>query len=154
MFVLRFFSFVFVLLPVCVLGAQTPPPKEVLRPKHITAEAQLAVNKGLAYLAKVQSQDGSYQSLRDGSTYPLTMTAVAGLAFMANGNTTSRGPYADNVRKAARFIMKHSSSSGLLVGPGGGATGGRCMGTGFRSFFSRWPTAWRPMRRCASGWRR
>ena len=81
--------------------AEAQPVAEALRPRHITPEAQLAVNNGLAYLARVQSPDGSYQSLEDGATYPLSMTAMAGMAFLANGNTTSRGLYAENVRKAA-----------------------------------------------------
>lgn len=116
------------------LGADAPAPREALRPRHITPEAQLAVQRGLEYLAKTQSQNGSFDSAQDGAAYPLSMTAMAGMAFLANGNTTSRGPYASNVRKAASFIMKQITPSGLLVGPGG--ENGRPMyGHGFSLLF-------------------
>ena len=49
--------------------------------------------KGLDYLARMQAPNGSWQSTQDGSTYPTAMTSLAGMAFLANGNTTSRGPY-------------------------------------------------------------
>ena len=107
---------------------------EDLRPQHITPDTLVTVKKGLDYLAAAQSRDGSWQSAEDGATYPLTMAALAGMAFLANGNTPSRGPYADTVRRAMKFIMKHQSSSGLIISSGGG--NGRPMyGHGFSMLF-------------------
>lgn len=124
----RIFWSLLALAPLCV------PAQEELRPKHITSEALRSVQQGLDYLAKSQLQDGSFQSTSDGATYPISMTSLAGMAFLANGNTTSRGPYADNVRRAVRFVLKHSSPSGLIVGPGG--ENGRPMyGHGFALLF-------------------
>ncbi len=87
-----------------------------LLPKHVTEKSQLAVSRGLEFLAKTQGQDGSWKHASDGAQYPVSMTALAGMAFLANGNTTSRGPYADQVRKTVRYLIRQQSSSGLIAG--------------------------------------
>src|SRR5947209_12729431 len=56
-------------------------------PKHITPQAQASIKKGLDYLAKVHSEDGSFAGGQDGQAYPVAMTSLAGMAFLANGNT-------------------------------------------------------------------
>jgi prenyltransferase beta subunit len=105
-----------------------------LLPRHVTAKSQLAVVKGLDYLARTQGADGSWRGARDGASYPVSMTALAGMAFLANGNTTSRGPYADNVRKAVRYLIRQQTSSGLIAGAGN--ENGRPMyGHGFSLLF-------------------
>ena len=119
----------------CVQRTRASSLQDDLRPKFITAETVAAVKKGLDYLAGTQSPDGSWQSADDGSTYPLTMTALAGMAFLANGNTPSRGPYADSVRKAMQFLMKHSSASGLLISSSRGGNGRPMYGHGFSLLF-------------------
>src|SRR3954464_15337017 len=78
-----------------VLGACALAHAEDILPKHITPQAQASIKKGLDYLAKVQTDDGSYTASPDGRAYPVAMTSLAGMAFLANGNTTSRGPYSD-----------------------------------------------------------
>ena len=37
------------------------------------------------------------------------------MAFLANGNTTSRGPYSESVRKAVRFVVAQQTPSGLIT---------------------------------------
>ena len=91
---------------------------EEIYPKHVTPQSQAAVKKGLEYLARTQSQDGDWTNLRDGNAYPITMASIAGMAFLANGNTPTRGQYADNVRRVERFLLGNSTSSGLITGPG------------------------------------
>jgi hypothetical protein len=46
------------------------------------------------------------------------MAALAGMAFLANGNTTSRGPYAENVERCVRYLLTQSRSTGLITSPG------------------------------------
>lgn len=108
------------------------PPKDI-RPKHVTDGSLRAVTKGLDYLARIQAPNGSWQSTQDGSTYPTAMASLAGMAFLANGNTTSRGPYAESVRKAVRFVAAQSTPSGLIAV---GEENGRPMyGHGFSLLF-------------------
>jgi prenyltransferase beta subunit len=90
------------------------PPKDI-RPKHVTDGSLRAVNKGLEYLARMQAPNGSWQTTQDGSSYPTAMTSLAGMAFLANGNTTSRGPYSESVRKAVRFVVARQTPSGLIT---------------------------------------
>src|SRR3954447_6506084 len=70
-----------------------------LYPRHVTKRSADAVKRGLDYLAKTQTADGNWINQQDGAAYPVSMAALAGMAFLANGNTPNRGPYADNVRK-------------------------------------------------------
>jgi len=44
------------------------------------------------------------------------MASLAGMAFLANGNTTSRGLYSEPVRKAVRYVVAQSTPSGLIAG--------------------------------------
>src|SRR5690242_855291 len=84
-------------------------------PQHITPKVQKAVAKGLDWLAKKQGPDGNYPDFQDGNAYPAAMTALAGMAFLANGNTQSRGPYADNIHRAMMFCMSQAQPSGLIA---------------------------------------
>src|SRR5687768_1135447 len=43
------------------------------------------------------------------------MASLAGMAMIANGNTPSRGPYADNVRRAELWVMSNSRPGGLIT---------------------------------------
>lgn len=85
---------------------------EDLLPKHITPESMIAVKKGLDYLSKVQASDGSWHGLADGDTYPVAMAALAGMAFLSNGSTSTRGAYADQVRRTTSFIVSRAQSGG------------------------------------------
>lgn len=89
-----------------------------IMPQHFNAATQRAIERGLAYLAQTQSNDGSWTGSRDGAAYPVTMTALSGMAFLAGGNTTSRGPYADNVKKAVRYIMRQANPQTGVIAAG------------------------------------
>jgi hypothetical protein len=89
---------------------------EVL-PKHITPETLRAVIKGLDHMASTQSDDGSWID-GGGQAYPVAMTSLAGTAFLAHGNSPTRGKYAKNVQGAVEFLVRCSTESGLLTGPG------------------------------------
>ncbi len=101
---------------VCLLLAVPLRAAEEIYPKHVTAKSQAAVKKGLDYLAKMQTQDGNWTNMRDGEAYPITMASIAGMAFLANGNTPTRGPYADQVRRIERYLMSNATPSGLITG--------------------------------------
>src|SRR3954470_20957157 len=90
---------------------------EELLPKFITPPAQKGIKNGLEYLAKQQSPDGNYPNSPDGAEYAVTMTSLAGMAFLANGNTPNRGPYADNVRRVEQFVMSYANPNGLICTP-------------------------------------
>jgi hypothetical protein len=88
------------------------PPR---RDSALSPQAQEAVEKGLAYLARTQNQQGAwinkigyklnYDYLDTGEGSHVGVTALAGMAFLANGHLPTRGKYAPNVRKALDFVL-------------------------------------------------
>lgn len=90
--------------------ADIPP----LLPRGITQDAQAAIDRGLEYLARTQSREGAWREQGYMGSYPVAMTALAGLAFLANGNTMTQGKYAPNVSRAANFILSSCGSTGLI----------------------------------------
>jgi len=89
-----------------------------LLPRYFTPETQAAIERGMNYLASTQSADGSWRNTSDGGVYPVTMTSLAGVAMLAGGNTTSRGPYADNVRRAVRYVLAQADPNTGLISAG------------------------------------
>ena len=57
---------------------------------------QKLVSRGLDWIASTQSRLGHW-SANDGR-YPTAMTALAGMALLAEGSTTTQGKYATNIR--------------------------------------------------------
>lgn len=109
------------------------PAAEVL-PKHITPEALKSVRIGLDFLARTQNTDGAWHESAGGEAYPVAMTALAGTALLANGNTASRGRYAPQVEAAINYLVNCTTDSGLITGPG--EESGRPMhGHGFALMF-------------------
>ena len=71
-----------------------------------------AVRRGLDYLARTQSQQGYWAAT--GGQYRAAMTALAGTALLAEGSTTTRGRYAENVRRAVDYLLSVSRRNGLI----------------------------------------
>src|SRR5262249_41383426 len=88
-----------------------------LYPRFINAQTQKAIKNGLDFLAKSQGPDGNFPNSQDGAEYAVTMTSLAGMAFLANGNTPNRGPYAENVRRVEQFVMNYANPNGLISTP-------------------------------------
>jgi hypothetical protein len=105
-----------------------------LYPKHINARAQQAIKKALDRLAATQTEDGNWNGSADGVQYPTVMASLAGMAFLAHGDTPSRGPYADNIRRVEQFIIGNARPSGIITSPT--EEGSRSMyGHGFSLLF-------------------
>ncbi len=111
-----------------VVSAQNPSPPEATAsskppaptrrlPEGITPQAAAAIDRGLAYLARTQDRQGSWVNQGNYGSYPVAMTALAGLALLMDGNTTTQGRYAAEVDRAARYLMRASSEDGLIARP-------------------------------------
>src|ERR1700728_972895 len=98
---------------------------------EITPEQTQAVERGLEYLASRQNAEGSFgNSGAYGAT--AAITALSGIAFMADGNLPGRGKYGDNVRKAVDFIVRNQQESGLFTTS---ASQGEMYSHGFATLF-------------------
>lgn len=102
-------------------------------PPGITPEIQESIDRGLEYLARTQSRDGSWRGNGGEGAYPCTMTALAGMAILSSGSTPTRGRYWRNLTKATDFLMRQAQPQGVISAP---AEEGRSMyGHGFGMLF-------------------
>lgn len=92
----------------------------------VTPEQEAAVDRGLAWLAKTQSPDGSWVAkigykLNNGYNYTsddkghLGVTALAGMAFLAGGHLPGRGQYGPNVERALDFVLSAVQEDGYIT---------------------------------------
>jgi prenyltransferase beta subunit len=106
-------------------------PNQV-RGDEITPQQQLAVQKGLAWLASRQQADGSFGVGGGGYGATSGITALSGIAFMSAGNLPGRGKYGDNVDRAVKYLTKSAQESGLLASE---ASHGVMYSHGFATLF-------------------
>jgi hypothetical protein len=82
--------------------------------KLVTPETQVAIDRGLAFLAARQSsRDGSFGSSAS-ARRRVAITALAGMAFLSSGNTPGRGKYGTNVQKAVDFLLTRCQPNGFI----------------------------------------
>lgn len=68
------------------------------------------VQKGLRYLVRNQSGDGSW-----GKINSVAITSGACMALMATGSSWGRGPFGDHVAKALTYLMKCQEPHGCIL---------------------------------------
>jgi hypothetical protein len=73
------------------------------------AAAEAALARGLEYLAKAQARQADGSLPLEGSTpatrAPVAVTALAALAWMADGNQPDRGPFSREVGRAIDYLL-------------------------------------------------
>lgn len=79
------------------------------------ARVERCINRGLDWIANTQSRLGHW-SANDGR-YPTAMTALAGMALLQEGSTTTQGKYAQNIRRAVDYLCSRSRTNGLIGDP-------------------------------------
>ena len=95
--------------PAAAAPARTPNTS----PEREPVEAVVA--DGLAWLEAKQSRRGNW-SANEGR-YPTAMTALAGMALVMEGSTTSQGRHADAIRLAVDYLVSRSRANGLIGDP-------------------------------------
>jgi hypothetical protein len=115
-------------LLVLALGARAA------RADELPPEYRAAVKKGLEWLARNQSKDGHWEAF--GGQYPVTMTALSGMALLMEGSTIREGKYKDNIRRAVDWLMQRCMPNGMIGNPNIPGEAGRYMyGHGFSMLF-------------------
>ncbi|MGA2617788.1 MAG: prenyltransferase/squalene oxidase repeat-containing protein [Thermoguttaceae bacterium] len=79
------------------------------------ADVDRAVTRGLDWLAARQSRLGHWTAPE--GRYPTSITALAGIAFLSEGSTTTQGKYAATVRKTVDYLVSRSCRNGLIGDP-------------------------------------
>ena len=103
-------------------------------PRGVPEKYRPAVKKGLAWLVKQQHKDGYWTA--NGGIYPVPLTALSGMALLAEGSTTRQGKYAANLRRATDWLLAQGQKNGLIGDPNDPAGSGRYMfGHGYGMLF-------------------
>src|SRR5262245_20036819 len=89
-------------------GATAAPVVADDEPKEVTPQGEVALGRGLAWLAKNQGAEGGWGSKDVG------LVSMGSLAFMSAGHAPGRGQYGRELDKALEFITSRSRPSGLL----------------------------------------
>jgi prenyltransferase beta subunit len=113
-----------------VWGVEDDPEKTAA--DYITPAAQRAIDKGLAFLADKQDEDGSFGS--GGYARNVAVCGLAGLAFMSSGSTPGRGPYGKQVQQCVDFLLAQTQDSGFIVVQDS-SSHGPMYGHGFAALF-------------------
>ena len=101
----------------------------------IDSSTDQSINNGLSWLAAQQNEDGSLGTdrLLAGNT---AVCGLAGLAFLSQGSTTTRGRYAENIRRCVGYLQTHfQPESGLFDNPNYQSSG-PMYGHGFATLFA------------------
>ena len=78
----------------------------------MTPAALRGVDRGLAYLAKRQQENGALGS--GGWSHNVAVCSLAGIAFVASGSTPEEGPYAKEVARAVNFVLENTGDGGFI----------------------------------------
>jgi hypothetical protein len=75
---------------------------------EVTPESEIALRRGLEWLANNQGPEGNWES------NDLGLVAMGTLAFLADGHFPGRGKYGESVKRSIDYIERKSKDSGLL----------------------------------------
>ena len=108
------------LIAAMLLGVAPPPSVRAQRNSDheqtagqlISRETDRAIDRGLAYLAARQHDDGSFGS--GGYSRNVAVCALSGMAFMSGGSTPGRGPYGKQVEACVSFILENTDDEGFI----------------------------------------
>ena len=75
---------------------------------EITPESELALERGLQWLARNQGPEGNWES------NDLGLVSMGALAFLSAGHMPGKGKYGPHVERAIGYVLKHAKPSGLL----------------------------------------
>lgn len=71
-----------------------------------------ALDRGLAYLASIQTPDGFFPDDRGKTT---AVVSLAGMAFLAKGHTPGYGEYGDAINLCVDYVMGCQRDNGMLI---------------------------------------
>ncbi len=96
------------------LAALACPQRAIAR--HADPRVDKLITRGLDWIASTQSRLGHWNA--NEGRYPTAMTALAGVALLSEGSTTTQGKYSKNIRMAVDYLLSRSRPNGLIGDPG------------------------------------
>ena len=116
------------LLPATASQGATPEESAV----EFVAPAQESINRGLAYLARSQQPDGSFNGRGLGKNP--AVVALTGMAFLASGSSPLRGPYGEECERCVDYLAEQTQPNGFIAVQGA-TSHGPMYGHGFAALF-------------------
>lgn len=111
-------------------SSEAPTPPNDTTPVVVVFNNTQSINQGLVALVAMQVEDGSFGTGR--YAHHAGVSALAGLALMADGNLPDRGRWAAHVRRVVDFLLAHVQPSGLIAAT---TSHGPMYGHGFATLF-------------------
>jgi hypothetical protein len=81
----------------------------------VKPQTRAAVDRGLAWLAARQGEDGAFGGT--GYSRNVAVVSLAGMAFLAGGHTPGRGEYGEHINRCIRYVQAASDESGFICNP-------------------------------------
>ncbi len=97
-------------LPAVSVGQLSPDEAETQR---VLAKYRQNIDAALAWLSRQQARDGHWEA---NGAYPIPITALAGMALLAEGSTITQGKYARNIESAVDFLLSRVNRKTGLIG--------------------------------------
>jgi squalene cyclase len=98
------------------LGAQQAPvDPERTAAQLIKPQTQAAIDRGLAWLAGRQNDDGSFGG--SGYSRNVAVVSLAGMAFLSGGHTPGRGEYGQQLNRCVNYLLAAEDDSGFICEP-------------------------------------
>jgi prenyltransferase beta subunit len=76
----------------------------------MSPELKRTVTRALDWVARSQAKLGYW----DATGYRIPMTALAGVALLCEGSTTTQGKYSENIRRSTEYLMRQCRENGLI----------------------------------------
>jgi hypothetical protein len=87
-------------------------PSELLGAELIKPDTQLAIDRGLAWLASRQIEDGSF--FGSGYSRNVAVVSLAGIAFLSGGHTPGRGQYGGELNRVVGYVLHNADENGFI----------------------------------------
>ena len=121
-------AFPYITLLLCFVAI----PLRAAEPILITPEAVQSIDNGLKFLTARQLDDGSFGT--SGYARNVAVCGLSGMAFLANGSTPTRGPYAKQVNRCIEYLLSQTNDAGFIAAPDA-TSRGPMYGHGFATLF-------------------
>src|SRR5262249_42567979 len=98
-----------------VLGQQPTADIERAAVALMKPQTQAAIDRGLAWLAARQNDDGSFGG--NGYSRNIAVVSLGGMAFLSGGHTPGRGEYGQQVSRCLSYLLSAEDDSGFICLP-------------------------------------
>src|SRR5438477_11161806 len=102
-------------LPAQLLAQHASLDSERATALLIKPQTQAAIDRGLAWLAGRQNDDGSFGGA--GYSRNVAVVSLSTMAFLSGGHTPGRGEYGKHVNRCVSYLLAAEDDSGFICQP-------------------------------------